>query len=260
MNCLTVFAALSVASNAWLVTKSNQILNETTGEPVHFNSINWYGLESGDFCVGGLQMRNASYIARTIRDLKFNSVRVPYSAQLVLSNPPIPGFVVSAEPKLAGKNGLDCLDLVVDELTAQGLMVILDVHMLDGGWCCSKTDENGLWYNTRWSEEDWLSALSKSTARFAKNPLVVGVDIKNELREATLNGHTISPDWGSGNSATDWAMAAEKGGAAVLASNPNALVIVEGLEFAGNLTGVATRPIRLPSGSGNKLVYESHEY
>lgn len=137
-------------------------------------------------------------------------------------------------------------------------MVVLDLHMLDAGWCCSETDENGLWYNTNWTADDWLQSLKDMTARFSSNPLVVAVDIKNELRSATLNKVTITPQWGNGDPKTDWAMAAESGGKQVLAANPKVLVIVEGLEYAGNLEGVANRPIQLPV--ANRLVYESHEY
>ncbi len=63
--------------------------------------------------------------------------------------------------------------------------------------------------------------------------------------------------WG-GSSSTDWHAAAERGGNAVLAINPNLLVFVEGVNYAGDLSGVATLPVQL--NVANQLVYEAHDY
>ena len=41
---------------------------------------------------------------------------------------------------------------VADACARAGRMVLLDNHMSDGDWCCSLTDQNGLWYNDRWPE------------------------------------------------------------------------------------------------------------
>ena len=71
--------------------------------------------------------------------------------------------------------------------------------------------------------------------------------------------------WGDG-SANDWRLAAERGGNAVLAANPNLLIIVEGVENAasgsywwgGNLSNAGTAPVRLNTAS--RLVYSAHDY
>ena len=54
---------------------------------------------------------------------------------------------LTANPSLIGKTAQEVFDAVVASLTAHKLMVILDDHMLNGDWCCSETDGNGLWYN-----------------------------------------------------------------------------------------------------------------
>ena len=76
--------------------------------------------------------------------------------------------------------------------------------------------------------------------KYATNPRVVGLDLRNELRRA--HGH--SPVWGGGGQ-YDWARAAETTGNLVLDINPGLLVIVEGLEFAGTVEGARERPIQL---------------
>lgn len=43
----------------------------------------------------------------------------------------------------------------------------------------------------------------------------------------------------------DWAIAAKKAGDLVLEVNPGLLVVVEGLEYAGNLEGALHHPIEL---------------
>ena len=90
--------------------------------------------------------------------------------------------------------------------------------------------------------------------RYSGNSLVAGIDLRNELREA--HGH--SPTWGDGNAKTDWAMAAEKAGNLVLDVNPNLLILIEGTEYAGNLEGARTHPIKLSHPA--QLVYSGHMY
>jgi len=93
---------------------------------------------------------------------------------------------------------------------------------------------------------------------YASNSTVIGADLFNEPKK--------SATWGNSAPATDWNKAAERCGNAVLAANPNWLIIVEGVEkynnqttwWGGNLTGAAAFPVVLSV--NNKLVYSPHEY
>ena len=59
--------------------------------------------------------------------------------------------------------------------------------------------------------------------------------------------------WGDGNESTDWRLAAERAGNAILEVNPDWLIVVEGVEtydndyywWGGNLAGAKTAPVRL---------------
>ena len=72
---------------------------------------------------------------------------------------------MAANPQLAGRPALAVLDAVVAALARARVFVILDNHVSDADWCCDQGDENGLWFNDRWSEAAWLAAHAKLAAR-----------------------------------------------------------------------------------------------
>ncbi|HEY7417394.1 MAG TPA: cellulase family glycosylhydrolase, partial [Ktedonobacteraceae bacterium] len=89
-------------------------------------------------------------------------------------------------------------------------------------------------------------------------PLVIGADLHNEP-------HTPAC-WGCGNPTIDWQAAAERGGNAILAINPNWLIFVQGVDcynnscswWGGNLQGVKQHPVQL--NVAHQLVYSVHDY
>jgi hypothetical protein len=120
-----------------LRTQGRWIL-DATGARVKLACVNWYGLDQMDFVVGGLQFHTLAFIAGEIASLGFNCVRLPWSVQLVVDNPPLAAKTVTAEPLLqGGKTGMDAFDATVAALDAAGLAIILDNHMSTGDWCCS---------------------------------------------------------------------------------------------------------------------------
>ncbi|CAJ1366026.1 unnamed protein product [Effrenium voratum] len=93
----------------------------------------------------------------------------------------------------------------------------------------------------------------KLAARYVRQPWVVGSELRNEVR-ASSEG---SPHWGGGG-ANDWHAAATKAGNAVLTVNPSLLVIVGGMSYGKDLTGVYRLPVHLHQ--PGKLVYSAHCY
>jgi endoglucanase len=87
---------------------------------------------------------------------------------------------------------------------------------------------------------------------------VVGADLANEP-------HGVA-SWGDGNAATDWRLATEAAGNAILAANPDWLILVQGIEnyhgdsywWGGQLEGASSDPVRLSQ--PDKLVYSPHDY
>ena len=62
---------------------------DANGKRYKLASINWYGGSDIFFVPMGLDVRHRSDIAKTIKKMGFNSVRFPYSDQMVLENPTV---------------------------------------------------------------------------------------------------------------------------------------------------------------------------
>jgi endoglucanase len=196
----------------------------------------------------GLQLEPLAAIAHRIRCMGFNTVRLPWSNQMVESDPVVGDYALTANPELMGMHALQIFDAVVRALTSEGIMVILDNHNSNAEWCCSN-DGNTLWYNGDYPQSSWISDWEAMAQRYKDNPLVIGADLRNEPR--------VNATWG-GAASTDWHAAAELGGDAVESVNPNLLIFVEGVNYAGDLAGAASLPVEL--NVPNHLVYEAHDY
>lgn len=130
--------------------------------------------------------------------------------------------------------------------------MILDRHRPDSH------AQSELWYTPAYSEERWIEDWVMLANRYAGNDTVAGFDLHNEPHGPAT--------WGSGNEATDWRLAAERAGNAILAANPDLLIIVEGIEqydgdwywWGGNLLGAGEHPVRLDV--PGRLVYSTHVY
>eukprot|EP00052_Salpingoeca_macrocollata_P003065 m.34006 g.34006 ORF g.34006 m.34006 type:complete len:422 (+) comp12979_c0_seq1:21-1286(+) len=239
---------------------AGRYIKDSAGRNVTLQCVNWSGGEEKDWVPGGMMVQTSAAIASTIAGWGFNCVRLLWSVEMAANNPVVnPARVPTILSRLpAHPRALDVFDVVVHDITSAGLAVILDNHMSTADWCCSATDGNGLWYTDDWPASSWLNAWQAMAARYVANAMVVGAELRNELRDAVVGGKTLSPTWGSGNEATDWAMAATQAGTLVQKANPNLLVIVDGLQYAVHLEGVRTHPITLPQ--PHKVVYVAHEY
>ena len=241
-----------------LHTDGRWIVNRR-GERVKLASVNWFGAESAEFVVGGLDTQPLSRIVSLVKRGGFNSVRLPWSNQLVEQNPVVRADLLAANPRLQGKRALDVFDAVVDALGRKGLMVILDNHRSRADWCCDEEHGDGLWYTRAYPESAWIDDWKAMAGRYRHARHVVAAELRNEIRpDPSLAPGPTTATWGDGNPLTDWRAAAERGGDAVLAANPNLLVIVGGTEYSGNLTGVAEDPVRLSV--PQRVVYAPHDY
>jgi endoglucanase len=252
---------------------------DANGQRLKLAAVNWYGAESATLIPDGLAHNDRREIARLVRAMGFNSVRIPWCNELVATNPVVDAARVSANPDLTGRTALEVLDAVVEAIAAEGLVVVLDNHRSRGDWCCDVPHGDGLWYTEQYSEADFIAHWQVMAERYKGEPAVVGMDLRNELRgqliagaPATCNGNCVEPtdavpepecacEWASWGDATgynrDWTVVAERVGNAILAINPDALIIVEGPHWASWL-GANYRPLALAV--PQKLVYSAHNY
>ncbi|WP_231748662.1 cellulase family glycosylhydrolase [Mycobacterium sp. M26] len=232
-------------------TDGNQIL-DAAGNPVEIAGVNWFGFESDVGTPHGLWTRSYKDMMDQMVALGFNTIRLPYSQDVLHGQMPS-SINYAANPDLQGLSSIQVMDKIIAYADEVGLKVILDHHRNTAG---VGTTENGLWYNGTYSETDWVNDWVTLAQRYAGNPTVIGVDLHNEPYNGT---------WGGGGT-NDWARAAERAGNAVLAVNPNLLIIVEGVGtynnqnywWGGNLMGVKDRPISL--NVANRVVYSPHDY
>ncbi|KAH7329041.1 glycoside hydrolase family 5 protein [Stachybotrys elegans] len=225
------------------------------GRRFRLASVNWYGASDELFVAGGLDIQHRDVIAQTIKKLGFNSVRLPYADELVMKNPRILPHLVAANTDLANLPALDVFEAVVTSLTDAGIAVIINNHITSAQWCCGADPCDAGWANdhlgplcpVKQTEEEWIAHWETVMSRFLDNPLVIGADLRNEVR-----GLWGTMPW------RKWAEAAEKCGNRLLDMKTDWLIVVEGTESANDVSGAAERPVQLKI--PNRLVYSAHVY
>ncbi|MGH2341568.1 cellulase family glycosylhydrolase [Segnochrobactraceae bacterium EtOH-i3] len=236
----------------WLSTDGNQIV-DAAGNSVQIAGVNWFGFESSNMAPHGLWTRGYKDMMDQMADLGFNTIRLPFSSDMLHATGTASGVDYSKNPDLAGLTPLEIMDKIVAYAEDIGLKIILDHHRSDSG---AGTSGNGLWYDSSHSEDQWIADWQMLAERYADTSAVIGADLHNEPYNGT---------WGDGG-VTDWARAATEAGNAIGEVNDNWLIFVEGIGsyqgssywWGGNLMGVRDHPIELDV--DNKLVYSAHDY
>jgi len=234
-----------------LHTQGTQIKN-AAGASVVLTGVNWFGFETQSFAPHGLDVRNYQDMLDQMVHLGFNTLRLPYSNQLFAPKSRPTSINYTLNPDLRGLQGLALMDKIVAGAHKAGLCVILDQHRPDA------YAQSSLWYSSDLTQAQWIHDWVMLAQHYKNDPTVIGADLHNEPHDPAT--------WGDGNPATDWRLAAEKGGNAVLAVNPHWLVMVEGIAtykgdstwWGGNLEGAKQYPVQLSV--PHQLVYSAHDY
>ena len=239
-----------------LSTSSSKIV-DATGKPVILRGVNWFGIETPLHAPDGLWKRDYKDMLVQIKSLGYNMIRLPYSVQSLRSTNVMGiDYSIGSNQQLQGKSPLEIMDAVIQEADRQGLLILLDSHRLNN----ERIPE--LWYGDGFTEADWIDTWKMLATRYKNQRNVIGADLKNEPHGRA--------SWGTNDQTTDWRLAAERAGNAILAINPDWLIVVEGVEnnvpgqklathwMGGNLEGVERFPVRLSR--PKKLVYSPHEY
>jgi endoglucanase len=250
-------------ASGFLHVQGNRLI-DAADHNVRLTGANWFGFETSNLSPHGLWARDYRSMLKQIRAVGFNVVRLPWcdamlkdGAQAQSVNTYGPDPYDGTDPMngpLAGKAPIEIMDLVVEAAGEVGLRIILDNHSRDPDGYMNEQ----VWYTSSVSEAQWIADWKFMAERYRGNPTVVGFDLDNEPHGQA--------SWGTGNATTDWNSAAERCGNAILQVNPDALIVVEGVEKVGtdsywwgsNLTGVHKNPIALSR--PEKLVYSAHEY
>ncbi|GHD87156.1 glycoside hydrolase family 5 protein [Streptomyces naganishii] len=211
----------------------------------------------------GLDRVPLSRLLDDFHALGINSIRLPFSNEMIHETSPVPDAAVAANPQLRGRTPLQVYDAVVAALTGSGFAVILNNHTNTSRWCCG-IDGNERWNSSqstaRWAD-DWVFM----GRRYASDPRVVGADLYNEVRRDVFD----DPNWGLGDD-HDWYAAAQLAADRILTeANPDLLIVVEGINWTGlPVDGLPHgRPLLTPARTlshtlvaTHKLVYSAHFY
>jgi endoglucanase len=263
-------------------TSGTQIV-DSSGRPVRIAGVTWYGMESSHWVPAGLEHQPYTAIMDMVKKLGYNTIRLPYSNQLVETNP-IVTKAIEANPQFKGMRALQVMDAIVDYAQKIGLKIILDDH-LSRALDVPRVNylEEPLWYSAQFPESSWIRDWEMLARRYLDRDAVIGFDLRNEphtggvgpwtLHSYLTQGATWGPYRGVDNPATDWWRAAERAGNAILAINPHLLMFVEGVElYANPHTGsgtmsywwgsILTPAKRYPVvfNVPHQLVYSSHDW
>ena len=266
----------------WLTTKGSKIVDKN-GTEVWLTGVNWFGYNTGTNIFDGCWSCNMDQSLKAIADRGFNLLRIPISAQLLLDwkggNYPQANFNQSNNAELVGMNSLEIFDYALSRCEAYGLKVMLDIHS-------AETDASGhnapLWYTDKVSADQFLEALDWVSARYKDNDTIIAYDLKNEPHGAGNEQNRAI--WNDSKDENNWRYVASLAGNKILDNNPNALIVIEGIQifpkdinsnnftsmnegdyynawWGGNLMGVKYYPVDLGSPERNKqIVYSPHDY
>jgi endoglucanase len=266
---LITMVYVTPAQSSYLHSKGSKLYNDKE-QVVRLTGANWFGFETTNFIPHGLWARDYHGMLLQVKSMGFNCLRLPFCNDMLRDGATnsvnsygtdsfYPRAQESLNKELVGLTPIQTLDEIIRYAGEIGLVIILDNHS-------RKHDaymEEKLWYAASCSETQWIDDWVMIANRYKNNPTVVGFDLNNEPHGKTQDGGAT---WATGNLTNDWDVAAQKCGNAILAVNPDVLIIIEGVEqyestvywWGGNLRGVKKNPIVLSK--PEKLLYSAHEY
>ncbi len=221
----------------WLHVENGKVV-DMEGHEVWMTGVNWFGYNVGSQIFDGAWSANVNHCLDLIADHGFNLLRVPMSTEILLQwkagkpDPIIklneyenPELTIEGEVGGTPMYSFDIWNKVVGWCKEKGIKIMIDIH-------CATTNAAGhnyaLWYDSNYSMNDWLTALSWFSEYYKDDDTVIAIDLKNEPHGKTDDG--IFAKWDGSSDDNNWRYAAERGAKACLDQNPNLLIMVEGIE------------------------------
>src|SRR5204863_499227 len=136
------------AAPGWFSTSGNQII-DSAGHSVQIAGVNWFGFESSNLAPHGLWTRGYQDMMNQMVSLGFNTIRLPFSTDMLHSTAAPNGIDFAKNPDLQGLSALQIMDKIVAYAGQVGLKIILDHHRSDSG---PGTSPNGLWHDATHSQ------------------------------------------------------------------------------------------------------------
>ena len=122
---------------------------DSSGNEVRLTGINWFGFETGTLLPHGLWQRTHESMLSQVVEMGFNSIRLPWCNEMLRSTAPVD----TVDPELMGMTPIEALDAIIETAGELGLKIMLDNHSRAADGYLNE----GLWYTSGVSEEEWIS-------------------------------------------------------------------------------------------------------
>ncbi|MGN0613104.1 MAG: cellulase family glycosylhydrolase [Porcipelethomonas sp.] len=297
-----VSTAADTNNDDWLHAEGSRLYDKD-GNQVWLTGANWFGFNCSENCAHYLWSADVDDCLREIADRGINIIRFPISSELIISwmnGTPNPVSSVSANTDPAYtinpdfceadgktlKDSMQIFDIMMSKLKKYGLKAFVDIHS-------PHADNSGhnynLWYGketadgTMVTTDLWIESLTWLAEKYSNDDTILAYDLKNEPHGKGQEG-AAAAKWDGSTDENNWQYAATKCADSILSVNPNALILVEGVEqslknesytwgqpdsesdppyigawWGGNLRGVAEYPV-VPASGTSQIVYSPHDY
>lgn len=296
--------AVDTNNDDWLHAEGSR-LYDMNGNEVWLTGANWFGFNCSENCAHYLWSADVDDVLRETADRGINIIRFPISTELLISwmnGTPNPVSSVSANTDPAYtinpdfceadgktlKNSMEIFDIIMQKCKKYGLKAFIDIHS-------PHADNSGhnynLWYGketadgTMVTTELWIETLVWLANKYKNDDTLLAYDLKNEPHGKGQEG-VEAAKWDGSTDENNWAYAATKCADAILDVNPNALILIEGVEqslsgaqpgdywgiadrrdnspyigawWGGNFRGAREYPIQ-PEHGTSQIVYSPHDY
>ncbi len=315
--------AVDTNNDDWIHAEGSR-LYDMNGNQVWLTGANWFGFNCSENCAHGLYACDVDDFLKAVADHGINVIRFPISSELLLSwmegspnpvssvqasyNPPQDvvgedGTITPAgkygdinrdfvlEDGKTLKNSMEIFDIIMQKCKKYGIKAFIDIHSPDAN---NSGHNYELWYGKAGiTTELWIDTLVWLADKYKNDDTLIGYDLKNEPHGKRGYTGGTCPDtiakWDDSTDENNWKHAAETCANAILEVNPNALIIIEGVEqypktdkgftydtpdiwdapadkspwygawWGGNLRGVKDYPVTPTSGT-SQIIYSPHDY
>ena len=289
-------------------------LYDKDGNEVWITGANWFGFNCGERFPHGLWSADVDAMISTIADHGINCLRLPVATELLMDwmngvddsetvgggiNPKnTPDYSFNPDlcrPDGSGMSSLEVFEVIMAKCKKYGVKILVDVH--SPALHNSGHNYNVWYYNskagdcdnmavtedgTQVTTEMWQESLVWLADRYKNDDTLIAYDLKNEPHGKGQEG-TAAAKWDGSTDENNWAYASTQCALAMLEKNPNALILIEGVEqypkeghtwgepdsltnppyypgwWGGQFRGVREYPIDLGKYQ-SQLVYSPHDY
>lgn len=287
-------------------------LYDKDGNQVWITGVNWFGFNCIERFPHGLWSADVDVLLSSVADHGINTIRFPIATELILDW--MDGVDDSESISINPKNSPDysfnpdfcrpdgsCMsseeicDVIIQKCKKYGIKVFFDIH--SPALHNSGHNYNVWYYNDKAGDagnmavtadgvqvttQMWQDSLVWLAAKYANDDTVIAYDLKNEPHGKGQEG-SAAAKWDGSSDENNWAYAATNCALAIMEVNPNALILVEGVEqypregrtwgepdsltnppyipgwWGGQLRGVRDYPIDLGKYQ-SQLMYSPHDY